>query len=290
MPFFSVIIPTYNRYESTKKAIESVIAQSFTDYELIVIDDGSTDSTPEIEKKYRGTLHYIRQENSGVSSARNTGIKHSCSPHIALLDSDDLWLPDKLLIQKKFIEQNPKIRIHQTDEIWVRNGKRVNPGIRHRKKSGKIFIDSLSLCLISPSSVILDRGLFDDYGYFDERLPACEDYDLWLRITANEEVGLVNEGHIIKHGGHADQLSRKHWGMDRFRVYSILKFLNNHSPGIDPIYINEAANIALKKCNVLLNGAKKRDRMKFSSNLKKIINLLGSGSYSKIDYLTLLEE
>jgi len=290
MPYFSVIIPTYNRFEKTRAAIDSVLAQNFNDFELIVVDDGSTDSTPELEELYTGRIKYLRQENLGVSAARNLGIKHSDSRHTTFLDSDDIWLPKKLSAHYNFIKDNAHIMIHQTDELWIRSGKRVNPKIKHLKREGDIFIDSLDLCLISPSAVCIANPLFEKYGWFDEKLPACEDYDLWLRITPGEKIGLINEGMITRHGGHKDQLSAKYWGMDRFRIYSIIKLLSEKENKLNRSHTECAKLKALEKCRILLLGAEKRENLKFADQIKVIIQHLDDQNYSSIDCQILLEK
>ncbi len=288
MPFFAVIIPSYNRRDSLVKAIDSVLCQSFRDFELIVVDDGSSDGTEELADKYSEKIKYIYQKNSGVSAARNTGIAAACSPHITLLDSDDTWHKEKLISHRDFIDLNPGIKIHQTEDIWIRNGKRVNPGVRHIKPEGGIFIPSLELCLISPSSVCIDRTIFDRYGYFDQDLPACEDYDLWLRITPFEKTGLIREKLITRYAGHFDQLSSLYPGIDRFRIYSILKLLHNSGDTLQNSYRDAAVKTAVNKCGILLGGAAKRGNTPLAENLTRIINLLGSGNYRQTDYRSLL--
>jgi glycosyltransferase involved in cell wall biosynthesis len=290
MPLFTVIIPTYNRYETLKSAIDSVLLQTYKDFELIVVDDGSDDSTPLLESEYHSLLRYIRQSNHGVSSARNTGIVQSASPYIAFLDSDDLWLPKKLQEQRKFIEENPDIYIHQTNEMWIKNGRRVNPMEKHAKDCGDIFLKSLEMCMISPSSVVIKRELLETYDLFDENLPVCEDYDLWLRITYRENIGLIKKNLIKKFGGHESQLSRSFWGMDRFRVYSIIKLLKNEGKSIKPEYYLEARNTALAKCRILFNGAMKRRNLKFAGNISGIIDCLEAEDYSNINLKILLEK
>ncbi|MEN8780645.1 MAG: glycosyltransferase, partial [Desulfobacterales bacterium] len=198
----SIIIPTYNRGWIVRDAIDSVLGQTDTDFELVVVDDGSTDRTPEILDSYGDRLRVIRQANQGVSAARNRGIGDSSGPLIALLDSDDIWLPGKLSVQVDFFNKNPAALICQTEEIWIRNGLRVNPGKRHRKPFGMIFEPSLELCLVSPSAVMVRRELFEKVGLFDENLPACEDYDLWLRVGCRFPVHLIDKPLTIKRGGH----------------------------------------------------------------------------------------
>ena len=226
-PLVSVIIPTYNRGWTIKEAIDSVLAQSFIDFELIVVDDGSTDDTSEILDSYRDDIKVLSQENNGVSAARNRGVATASGIFIAFLDSDDLWLPEKLSSQVDFFNSNPDALICQTEEIWVRNNMRVNPKKRHKKPWGMIFEPSLDLCLVSPSAVMIRRSLFEEVGVFDETLPACEDYDLWLRISCRYPVFLIDTPLIIKRGGHFDQLSASS-GLDKFRIKSIKKIIERN--------------------------------------------------------------
>jgi len=244
-PLFSVIIPVYNRERFIARAIESVLAQTFKDFELIIVDDGSTDDTPTIIKNYPATI--ITQPNRGVSAARNAGIKAARGQIIALLDSDDEWKKEKLAIQADFFARHPEYKIHQTDEIWIRNGKFLNKKKIHQKKEGFIFYDSLHLCLISPSAVAIKRELFDEVGLFREDFEVCEDYELWLRITKRYPIGYSPQKAVVKYGGHEDQLSRKYFGMDRWRIRAMLPFCD------DP----KVLEVAMKKCEILLQGAKK---------------------------------
>ncbi|HCU69871.1 MAG TPA: glycosyl transferase [Desulfomicrobium sp.] len=225
MTCVSVIIPTHNRADVLGRAVASVLAQSRPDLELIVVDDGSTDRTAEVLAGFDDPrLTGMRQENKGVSSARNLGIAASRGRYIALLDSDDYWLPEKLERQVRFLVESG-LQICQTDEIWIRDGVRVNPRFRHAKPAGWFLEKSLELCLISPSCVMFSRRLWDELGPFDERLPACEDYSLWLRVGARHPVGLVPEALTVKTGGHADQLSRRIIGLDLYRVYAVVDLL-----------------------------------------------------------------
>ncbi|MEN8689689.1 MAG: glycosyltransferase [Desulfobacterales bacterium] len=258
MGFVSVIIPTYNRGWIVRDAIDSVLGQTYADVELIVVDDGSTDRTPDILNSYGDRLRVIRQANQGVSAARNRGIDNTSGPLIALLDSDDIWLPKKLAVQIDFFKRNPAALICQTEEIWIRNGLRVNPGKRHRKPSGMIFEPSLELCLVSPSAVMVRRELLEDVGLFDESLPACEDYDLWLRVGCRFPVHLIDKPLTIKRGGHEDQLSRQS-SLDRYRIRSLVKLID--AGGLTPPQWNAAVIALRKKCAVYANGCLKRGRI-----------------------------
>ncbi|RLB06846.1 MAG: glycosyltransferase family 2 protein [Deltaproteobacteria bacterium] len=256
MPLVSVIIPTFNRGWILKEAIDSVLSQTFTDYELIVVDDGSTDNTPDILKSYPQTK-LIRQENRGVSAARNKGVKASAGKYLAFLDSDDLWLPGKLEKQVNFFNKNPDANICQTEEIWIRNGTRVNPKKKHLKPSGTIFEKCLGLCLVSPSAVMMTREVFDEAGGFDETLPACEDYDLWLRLTCKYPVYLIEEPLTIKRGGHKDQLSKMPC-LDKFRIKSLEKILKRGN--LNPQQYEAAVKALEEKCRIYASGCEKRGR------------------------------
>jgi len=253
----SVIIPTYNRGWILKEAIDSVLAQEFRDFELIVVDDGSTDNTPQILESYAQDLTVIRQPNRGVSAARNRGIVAANGRLISFLDSDDLWLPRKLSSQVNFFNSNPEAVINQTEEIWIRNGVRVNPKTRHHKPSGMIFEQSLALCLVSPSAVMMKRFLFDAVGLFDEDLPACEDYDLWLRISWRYPVHLIETPLIIKRGGHADQLSKAP-GLDKFRIQALKNIIE--SGHLKEASYQAAVRTLQEKCTIFAGGCRKRGK------------------------------
>ena len=228
MTSVSVVIPTFNRAMKTARAVASILYQTFTDYDIIVVDDGSKDNTREVLRQFGAKIRYIAQpSNRGVSAARNRGIRESNAPWIAFLDSDDYWLPQKLELQMAFFKTHPKAAICQTQEIWIRNGRYANPKKRHQKPSGDVFEPSLRICLISPSAVMLRRSLITDVGFFDEGLPVCEDYDLWLRIACRYPVYLIEDRLIVKEGGHSDQLSSRFRGMDRFRIQALLKLMES---------------------------------------------------------------
>lgn len=257
IPRVSVIIPTYNRARIIKEAVESVLAQDYKNFELIVVDDGSQDNTSEILASYGNDIRMLVQENRGVSAARNRGIAEASGRFVAFLDSDDLWLPQKLSTQVEFFNQSPDALICQTEEVWIRDGIRVNPKKRHKKPSGMIFEPSLELCLVSPSAVMIRRDLLDGAGGFDESLPACEDYDLWLRISCRFPVYLIETPLIIKRGGHDDQLS-KGAGLDKYRIRSIEKIIKT---GILSKDQHRAAVDMLKnKCGIYAAGCRKRGR------------------------------
>lgn len=253
----SVIIPSFNRSRMLKEAIDSVLAQNFRDFELIVADDGSTDDTPDVLESYQENIIVIRQENRGVSAARNAGIAAASGEYLAFLDSDDLWLPGKLSEQVAFFNSRPDALICQTEEIWIRNGKRVNPKLKHKKQSGMIFEPSLHLCLVSPSAVMIKRSLFEIVGLFDESLPACEDYDLWLRIICRYPIFLTEKPMIVKRGGHEDQLSRAP-GLDKFRIQAIRKIMESGLLSAEQYHAAE--KVLKEKIAIYAEGCLKRGR------------------------------
>ena len=253
----SVVIPTFNRRNLLKRAIHSVIKQTIEPREIIVIDNGSTDQTYQMVSSLFPDINYFTEKKRGVSAARNKGIIESKSKWIAFLDSDDTWEPKKLEKQLEFslLNQN-KYRLIHTDEIWYRNNKFLNQLNTHKKSGGDIFKNSLKLCCISPSSAFVNKQVFHDYGLFDENLEVCEDYDMWIRITSKEEVGFLDSPLVLKYGGHSDQLSKKFWGMDRFRIEALEKNLKNKC--FTKIQKKIVLDILIEKLTIVSNGAQKR--------------------------------
>ena len=264
----SVIIPTYNREMFILEALESVALQTAAPYEVIVIDDGSTDRTQALITKHFPFVVYLRTPNQGVSTARNTGFQISKGNIIAFLDSDDLWLPRKLEEQLAYLEKNPQIRILHCNEEWRRTGKLVPQKKYHEKKGGELFFESLPRCMISPSAVIMRREIMIEFGQFDEDLAACEDYDLWLRITSSEPVGFVEKTLVVKRGGHADQLSKRVPSLDRYRIRSLEKIVKDIH--LTPKKKLAAKREAIRKINIYRKGALKRgkhQRVKWADTL-----------------------
>ena len=253
----SVIIPTYNRCDLLKRAIKSVIKQTITPKEIIIVDNGSTDQTYQMVLSLFPEINYFIEKKRGVSAARNKGILESKSKWIAFLDSDDAWKPTKLEKQMEYsVFNQDKYRIIHTDENWYRNKKFLNQLKKHKKSGGNIFKNCLQLCCISPSSVVLKKQIFEEYGLFDENLEVCEDYDMWIRITSKEEVGFLDSPLVFKYGGHNDQLSKKLWGMDRFRIEALEKNLKNKC--FTKIQKKIVLDILIEKLTIVSNGAQKR--------------------------------
>ncbi len=267
----SVIIPTFNRAVLLAEAVSSVLDQKdlAQKMEVIVVDDGSTDNTARALAPLAGKIDYIRREHGGVSAARNLGILHSHGEWIAFLDSDDLWLPQKLGRQMKFFSDNPDLFICQTQEVWIRNGSRINPRKYHKKPAGNCFSLLLQRCLVSPSAVVIHKKVLDFSGLFDESLPACEDYDLWLRIGCRFPLGLVDAPLVIKRGGHSDQLSATTGNLDRYRIEAIVKSLASGRLSADQV---EAAKKSLyEKCGVYCNGCRKHQNFSEAARIEALV-------------------
>jgi glycosyltransferase involved in cell wall biosynthesis len=235
-----------------------VLDQQYPVAELIVVDDGSTDGTSAWCAKTHPDINLITQTNHGVSHARNRAIEVAQGEWIGLLDSDDRWYPEKLSIQMQAIEENSHFRLCHCDEHWIRNGKRVNPKHKHRKYGGNVFEHCLPLCAISPSASLLHRSLFTDIGLFDESLPACEDYDLWLRISSKEDVLYVDQALLEKTGGHEDQLSQRYPAMDQYRLTALAKLLRTGTLSVQQY--QQASAFFHEKLRIFFLGAIKRDR------------------------------
>jgi GT2 family glycosyltransferase len=277
-PQVSVIIPTYNRRRMLREAVRSVLAQREVAFELIIVDDGSTDST--WEDLHHGEMARLiatapcnsdvrteRIPHSGVAAARNRGAALARAEYIAFLDSDDQWAPEKLVRQHAYMREHPRYPLVQTQEIWTRNGRRVNPGLRHQKHAGDIFEASLHLCLISCSAVMMRAERFHQAGGFDQRMIACEDYDLWLRIVSRYPAGLLDQALVTRHGGHPDQLSASP-ALDRFRIRALLKLLALYD--MTARQKIAAGEVLAKKCAIYAKGLTRRGRVEqaaFYSNL-----------------------
>ena len=267
----SVVIPTLNRINTLQRALDSVINQTYKPAEIIVVDNGSSDGTLKFLREQYPKITILTENKIGVSSARNKGIKKSINQWIALLDSDDAWHPRKLEIQTSMLDSASKeYNLIHTDEVWFRNNKHINQMKKHKKQGGYIFERCLSLCCISPSSVLFKKNILDKVGLFDESLPVCEDYDMWLKICSSEEVLFAQDKLTYKYGGHKDQLSKSYWGMDRFRIKSIENIIKN----FDLTYNQkkQAKKELIKKLKIIINGAFKRNNLsivnEFSTKLE----------------------
>ena len=259
----SVVIPTFNRWPMIAEAVASVMAQRRVDFELIIVDDGSGDETvtqlpalADLIRSEQRPVRTLRMRNRGPAAARNLGVAAAGAPLIAFLDSDDLWETDKLERQLRHMRQRPGCMVSHTDEIWMRCGVRVNPGHRHRKRGGDIFIDSLRTCLVSPSAVMMRTSVFRELGGFDEDMHAAEDYDLWLRLLLEYQVEFLPEPLVIRRAGHQGQLSATVRAIDRFRILALLKLLRRND--FSRQQRDAVCDVLIEKCGIYGNGAARR--------------------------------
>ncbi|MFO8053073.1 MAG: glycosyltransferase [Candidatus Omnitrophota bacterium] len=270
-PFFSIIIPTYNRKHFLKIAIDSVLNQTFDNYELIIVDDGSTDYTKNFIKSYKTPkLRYYYQQNQGPASARNLGVVKAKGEFICFLDSDDRYRKNKLKITSQYIKDNPEYKIFHSEEIWYRNNKFLSQKKVHKKPTGFIFENATKLCSVSISTAAIKKEVFGKIGNFDKNLLACEDYDFWLRATLRYPVYLIPKVLTIKEGGHKDQQSKKYPGMDKFRIYALDKLLQTKNLKKNQY---QAAYQQLKtKCLICIKGSEKRNKTEEIKKYQKILN------------------
>jgi glycosyltransferase involved in cell wall biosynthesis len=277
----SIILPTFNRAEFLPSALDSVFAQTHQRWELVVIDDGSTDDTQALLDTYDDPrVVRLRQENRGVSAARNVGVAASSGPVIALLDSDDEWLPAKLEKQLAYMHEHG-YEICQTDEIWIRNGRRVNQKAKYAKPEGWFFEASLVMCLISPSCTMFTRRAWADIGPFDEAMPSCEDYDMWLRACLHYPVGLVSERLTIKHGGRPDQLSNCVPCADEHRIRALMKILQGGK--LDDAQRAAALGELDRKVAIYTQGCEKRGRIEDAKRVWNLFCMVREGKDVPLD-------
>lgn len=280
----SIILPTYNRADFIRSSLDSVFAQTYTHWELVIIDDGSTDDTVTVLREYDDPrIKYIYQENQGVSAARNTGVAQCSGEIIALLDSDDEWLPEKLEKQLRYMADNG-FEICQTDEIWVRNGKRVNQPAKYAKPEGWFFEASLNMCLISPSCTMFTRRAWERIGPFDIHMPSCEDYDMWLRACLVYPVGLVSEKLTIKHGGREDQLSNCVPCADLHRIRALIKILQCGK--LDGEQVRSAMNELEAKVAIYRQGCEKRGKIEDAERVWNLFCMVREGKEVPLNTLT----
>ena len=265
----SVVIPVCNRPALLQRAVSSVSRQSFAPFEILVVDDGSTPPVGSVKDFNSIDVRVLRNEqNQGVSAARNLGIREANGDWIALLDSDDEWMEEKLQKQIQHIEQHEGLHAVHTGEKWIRNGNEVIHPAYLNKSPDNLWERSLQHCLICPSSVLLHKSIFQNIGLFNENLPVCEDYEFWLRLLLHTEIGLVEEKLVIKHGGHSDQLSTTTWGMDRFRVQALINLIESSTLN-DKQYVS-AISVLVHKCMIVAKGSEKREKFEEATKFLEI--------------------
>jgi glycosyltransferase involved in cell wall biosynthesis len=269
-PLVSVIIPTYNRLDFLLEAIESVQSQDYDHLELIVVDDGSTDGTKDKLKDMEIT--YIFIEHSGRPGyVRNMGVKQSRGEYIAFLDSDDLWERGKIKRQIDYFAKHPQIHLCHTREVWLRGSKIISQSKQKHKRSGYIFSDALKKCIIGPSSVIMERRVFNKLGMFHPDIEIAEDYELWLRYCSRYPVGYIDEPLTVKRGGHSDQLSWKYQQIEIFRIKALIHFIKNEIIPYENLIL--AKKELVRKCKIYASGCLKRKKIKDAEHYLKLVRI-----------------
>ena len=253
----SVVIPVFNRPRSLEQAITSVLGQSRQVFEMIVVDDSSKEDLSRCRNLVEASGHrwLSLPSNIGPAGARNTGAAEVRGDWIAFLDSDDIWRPRKLQSQVDWHRRHPEIRVSQCEEAWFRHGQPVRkPAAWRQPETGRIFEACVHRCLIGPSCVMIERSLFHDLGGFDPSYRVCEDYELWLRLTLRESVGLVEGGPLVeRRAGQPDQLSVITPAMDRFRVRALQGLLR--SAELSPSQSCLVLDAIAEKAGILARGA-----------------------------------
>ncbi|MBT3274794.1 MAG: glycosyltransferase family 2 protein [Spirochaetales bacterium] len=303
-PAISVIIPVYNRFRLLSEAVGSVLSQTFKDYELILVDDGSDDPLVRIsrtgllastealtEASRQGgisctlpaglekptSFRCLRIDHTGMpGAARNRGAEAARGRYIAFLDSDDLWLPDKLKRQYSLMEGKKECRISHTRELWLRNGKTVSQKSQKHQREGQLFNDSLVKCIVGPSTVMMDRKLYLEHGGFREDLEIGEDYELWLRILASNPISYVDAPLTIKRAGHGDQLTGKYGHIEYFRIQALKDLVDRGSVAAENL---SAARTELsRKCRIYSSGSAKRGKETDAAYYRELANMYSKDS------------
>lgn len=197
----AVVIPTYNSADCLARAIKSVLTQTYRDYQIIVVDDGSTDDTQVVLRSFEGQIVSVYQPNSGQACARNLGIRTSQSRYIAFLDADDEWVPRKLEKQIAFLESNPDFAMVYSDCITSGAGPFAGSHFARvgRPATGRVFRQFLDNCNVFTPTVVVRRDCLEFVGTFNQSLRVSEDFNLWLRIASVGKIAAIDEALAIRH-------------------------------------------------------------------------------------------
>ncbi len=266
----SAVVPVADRPQLLADALRSICSGSMKPRELIVVLNAKTPGraadrqaaeTVFSENSAAGIeLHLIECEDTGPGPARNAGVAAARQDWLAFLDSDDLWAPDKLRRQWRYLRQRPYLQAAHTAERWIKDGRELNQPAHLRPHTGRFLTASFSHCLISCSSFILRRELFAALNGFDPAFRVCEDFELWLRLLVRHPVGLLREALTIKRAGDWPQESRRFHSLDALRIRAILKLVRNAKSQLKPQELAAARAACESKLAILKQGARRRDR------------------------------
>jgi glycosyltransferase involved in cell wall biosynthesis len=303
----TVVVPTCNRREMVAQALQSVLAQTYRNFELVVVDDGSTDGTPMHLMRLLGAepraveilsrmnpaalnpffhqfvhdgipIQYQYHPNRGLGAARNRGIRHARGTYVAFLEAEDLWEPTHLQAQIAFLDGDGWARIARVGGRQAKDGTRARRSRRAEEASGWIFSQALEACPAGLSCAVVHRGCFAECGTFDENMPACDDYDLWLRLAARFPIHYV-AGPEVTHRSPRPELASHSWTWDRFRVYALEKAFQ--SGQLNPEQRFLVSQEIVRRCEHLVEGYRRqkseeranfyeRKRKRFAQEVRKL--------------------
>jgi glycosyltransferase involved in cell wall biosynthesis len=230
----SVIVPSYNMARFLAQAVESALGQTYQDLEVVIVDDGSTDDTTEVVEQWAGNarVRVVRQKNGGLSDARNKGIAAAHGSFVALLDADDIWLPEKLSRQMPLFHGHPEIGVVYSDyERMDGEGRPLPKGPTHMHRgwiSAPLLIDNF----VSASTAVVRRQCFERQGGFDISLRTGEDYEMWLRLSVEWQFDFTPEA-TLRYRTWSGQMSRDFRARYATGINIMRKFLEQN-PGVVP--------------------------------------------------------
>ncbi|MBI2058248.1 MAG: glycosyltransferase [Nitrospirae bacterium] len=231
-PEVTVIIPGYNCARYVRECIETILAQSYKNLEIVFVDDGSTDDTPKVVQSFKDAVRYFRRDrpSGGPFIPRNVAIRASRGRYIALIDADDRWLPEKLDRQMEVFGQNPDLGLVYSDSYCYREGRRISRCFDvappHR---GHVFPDLLVRNFIPGLTPVIPRSVFDAIGLFDERFRTAGDYEYWIRVSRHYPVDFVGAP-LAEYRLHADNLSWVYVELQYQEVMTIFQDLLREHP------------------------------------------------------------
>src|SRR5215469_13878045 len=233
MPSVSIIIPAYNAAPYIKETLESVFAQTYRNFEVIVVNDGSPD-TPALEKvlaPYRANIVYLQQENRGLAGARNTGIRAATGDLVALLDADDIWMPDYLQVQAGYLKNHPEYDLVYCNARFF--GDHIHDGLEYMEVCDSVGEATASAIITRRCHVFVSvtarRSVLASL-LFDETLRSCEDFDCWLRLTAaGHRIG-YHRKILVRYRKHATSLSANTTNMAQYNIKVLSKALSLWPP------------------------------------------------------------
>ena len=229
LPLVSIVLPTYNCAAFLPHSIGSILAQIYNSYEIIVVDDGSTDNTKEVLYPFMQRIKYILlEQNKGLPTARNIGILSAQGKYIAFIDADDLWLPEKLQTDIEYFETHPEVSMVYSKHLNIdQNGRMLDEASQKRLPSGNIFTQLFSeQNFIITSSVVVRKEIFETTGLFYEQLSNCQDWDMWLRIAFYFKVGGINTP-LVKYRHNPHSLSKNRNNVLKYQKMVIDKIYSN---------------------------------------------------------------